>query len=422
MQLKLGNLKSKLFIICILTKYCSISVSENGWTDGKIAEDWVTKVFDLCTRAKANGAGRVLLLDGHSSHFTEKVLRFCLDNNICILGYPAHCTHRLQGLDVVYFARMKELWMEEIWIFQEDKGRNMKKENVVLVFGNALMRAFTVETILAAFSVTGINPFNPKVITDEEMMPSEVSSSKASFPLPLASPVRAIMASYRYNPPTAFDLAAATEPVPENSSFVDANIDPSLYTPSKRQYTAIDVDPNLYTPSKRQHIANSALARTSGSYLLSSSKMTSAQKLPIPVFEHTPKITLSNCPTALDNTNSLTSSMSKEKLLEAYITLKEESALIKQKNMIMEQENYIQKSIIEGTQAQLVIGSMHLSKLHSALYEKENKPEDSRLRLFANGNARVWTDEEIINVKAQDRIDKELKEKQKEDRKAATEA
>jgi hypothetical protein len=43
----------------------------------------------------------VLFLDGHSSHYTADLLEYCEANNIRVLGYPPHCTHALQGLDVL---------------------------------------------------------------------------------------------------------------------------------------------------------------------------------------------------------------------------------------------------------------------------------------------------------------------------------
>jgi len=92
----------------------SISASANGWTDGGIALEWLKVCFDAQTKEKAAGAPRVLLMDGHSSHYTPELLKYARDNNNIILGYLPHCTHALQGLDVVCFARMKEAWKEEI--------------------------------------------------------------------------------------------------------------------------------------------------------------------------------------------------------------------------------------------------------------------------------------------------------------------
>ena len=84
-------------------------------------------------------------MDGHSSHYTPELLKYARDNNIIILGYPPHCTHTLQGLNVVCFARMKGDFTE--------------------VFRNAFHKAFTVPTVLATFKKTRIRPYNPNVIT-----------------------------------------------------------------------------------------------------------------------------------------------------------------------------------------------------------------------------------------------------------------
>lgn len=86
----------------------SIAVSPNVWIDGEIARSWIEKDFNRLTEEKANSKWRVLLIDGHSSHHTPELLRYALEHKIIILGYPPHCTHALQGLDVVCFARMKE--------------------------------------------------------------------------------------------------------------------------------------------------------------------------------------------------------------------------------------------------------------------------------------------------------------------------
>ena len=95
----------------------SISYSENGWTDAELALLWMVHDFDQQTCDKANGNVHILLLDGHSSHYSLELLKYACAHNIIILGYPPHCTHALQGLDVVCFAKMKEDWKTEIKAF-----------------------------------------------------------------------------------------------------------------------------------------------------------------------------------------------------------------------------------------------------------------------------------------------------------------
>ncbi|KZP26704.1 hypothetical protein FIBSPDRAFT_909207 [Athelia psychrophila] len=132
-----------------------MSYSENGWTDGELAAEWITK-------EKANDETQVLLMDGHSSHYTPELLAFAKANNIIILGYPPHCTHALQGLDVVCFAVMNEAWKEEIDAFETLNRCKIGKEHFTEVFGKGFLKAFTTPTILSAFKKTGIYPFNPK--------------------------------------------------------------------------------------------------------------------------------------------------------------------------------------------------------------------------------------------------------------------
>jgi hypothetical protein len=154
------------------------------------------KHFEPQTKAKARDQARVLLLDGHSSHYTFELLQYVRAHNIIILGYPPHCTHALQGLEVVCFARMKEIWKAEISTFEQSHGRGVNKEDFVEVFGKAYLKAFTPETVKAAFSATGIFPFDRTVITEEQMKPSETTSTKGGFPLPQPSPVRAVLEAY----------------------------------------------------------------------------------------------------------------------------------------------------------------------------------------------------------------------------------
>jgi hypothetical protein len=111
---------------CLLTQY-SFAHSPNGWTDGKLALVWIVDDFDAQTKDKANGQPRALFMDGHSLHYTPELLCFALDKNILSLGYPPHCTHTLQGLDVVCFAHMKLAWTEEVEKFEAKNSHGVTK-------------------------------------------------------------------------------------------------------------------------------------------------------------------------------------------------------------------------------------------------------------------------------------------------------
>ena len=165
----------------------SISATENGWTDGSLALDWIQKDFEPQMREKAAGQTHVLIMDGHSSHYTADFLEFCLANNIEVYGYSPHCTHALQGLNVVCFAKMKECWKEEINAFKAIHKHGVNKEDFYEVWGRAYLKVFTKENVKLAFAATGIWPFNPDVIMPEQMKPAEATLTCSTFPLPQSS-------------------------------------------------------------------------------------------------------------------------------------------------------------------------------------------------------------------------------------------
>ena len=107
--------------------------SPKAWTEGDIALFWMTKYFNEETHDKAQGQTHVLILDGHSSHYM--LLEYAQDHNIMILGYPPHCTHALQELDVVCFVRMNETWKQVIINFEALYWAKVTKVDFVGLFG-----------------------------------------------------------------------------------------------------------------------------------------------------------------------------------------------------------------------------------------------------------------------------------------------
>jgi hypothetical protein len=69
----------------------------------------MVKDFDMQTKEKAVGRTRVLLLDSHSSHHSPAFMKYAKENSIVVLGYPPHCTHALQDLDIVVMGKFGSL-------------------------------------------------------------------------------------------------------------------------------------------------------------------------------------------------------------------------------------------------------------------------------------------------------------------------
>ena len=339
-------------------------------------------MFDPETRAKAAGRIRGLLMDGHDSHYSYELLDYADSVGIVLLGYVPHATHVLQGLDVVCFAIMKKWFEQSIRQFEEEKKRTVKKEDFLRVFGKAFIQSFTRETNKKVFEATGIVPFNPNVVTADDMAPSKATSTRGTFPQALNSPQKAIMMVFRQNPPTPMAID------PDNT---DPNLDPQLFTPTKR---------------KRQ-LYGSLAATKSGSYLVSNQKWKSVNPIPPPVFERLPEIGTPDWSLIQQVRNpgykTREQLLAENQVLGAHLELAH--------SVVCGQQH-----IMEQTTAQTVLQDMLLHKLNSALYEKENEKEEDRTRLFPEGLGRTMTDREFRAETR--RVDARRKEKlqQKENR------
>ena len=173
--------------------------SENGWTNSRIALNWLVKSFDPATREKAAGRTRVVFLDGHSSHFSLELLRKARELDIKLIAYPAHCTHVLQGLDVVCFVKLKKELADEIRDWNDCHQRGIQKHDFAGVFGRAYLRAFTPELVKSAWEAVGIHPYNPHIIPLDKLAPSEVSTTQFTAANAIHStPVRKIISAFSY--------------------------------------------------------------------------------------------------------------------------------------------------------------------------------------------------------------------------------
>lgn len=367
----------------------------------------MVKDFEPMTREKANGETRVLIMDGHGSHYTADLLEFAKAHNIKIIGYPPHCTHALQGLDVVCFARMKECWKDAIDAFEEKNKRGVAKEDFVTVFGCAFVEAFKEETILAAFSATGVHPFDRSVIKPVQMQPSQQTSTVSTFPLPQPSPVRAVMAAfrdYRFEN-TGTGQSASTSSTPSSPSrnaslLTPSRTGPSPLTPSRtgpatpKRLRDPASNPDMPTPSKRMRLLEAGLRNTtSGSFLVGKAKATHAcmsKLISPPIIEKPPLLPVPNW-NLLQREREL-DEYSKRELMDRVAVL--EDGLGKAQAMVLARE-----AVIEGQSAQMVIQAMGMEKMNRTLHEKEKGKSSEKTILFPGGKGRHLTSDEVITKK-----------------------
>ncbi|GJE97395.1 DDE-domain-containing protein [Phanerochaete sordida] len=346
----------------------SFAYSDKGWTDGEIAAAWLINDFDEQTRDKAAGRPRALFVDGHISHYSKKLLDHATSLGIEIFGYPPHCTHALQGLDVACFGRMKELFQEELRTFEEANGRGINKSDFAGVFGTAFLKAFTQETIAAAFSKTGIHPYNPDAVTPSQTKPSEATSIQAPFPLRAPSPVQAVLSVFESEKPTAFEL-----------------------NPDTYQTAAVPGETPPVTPTRmRRRLVGSLAQSQSGRTLIDNKLITST----FPVFE----------PTIEPVTPAATPRRRPRVQSELPATLEDARTMIEHQRAVIDslRENLeTKRAAVRRQNAQLLVQCFHLKKINHALRGKESQKKINKRKLFHGGKGRVLTDPEFKQLIAE---------------------
>ncbi|KAF8876881.1 hypothetical protein CPB84DRAFT_1736288 [Gymnopilus junonius] len=224
------------------------------------------------------------------------------------------------------------------------------------------------------------------------MKPSQTTSVKGSFPLPQSTPVRTVMAAFNANLPTSFMTSPTTHSHAQVTASGGTETRPSTplapTTPSRRRLREPEIDPDLYTPTKRMRILYSGLASTSsGSFLVSKVKLTSSMPIIDPILESMPPLQAPDWTLAYQSPNS-------QKTRQQ---LQEENGVLRTNLQMAHIHVHAQDGIIEGAHATMVVQNIHLRKLNGALYAKETDKSSDRTFTIDTSKATVYTKDDIRN-------------------------
>jgi hypothetical protein len=138
------------------------SANTKGWTSNLHGLEWLKRVFEPATRAKANGQQRLLICDGHDSHISGNFISHCIQNRITLLILPAHTSHLLQPLDVAIFGPLKKRLSAALSHLNQAQLVRIQKIEWMEAYIKARLEACTPQNIESAWRGAGLAPFNPK--------------------------------------------------------------------------------------------------------------------------------------------------------------------------------------------------------------------------------------------------------------------
>jgi hypothetical protein len=150
----------------------AFSTSNKGWTSDYHAYEWLTTRFEPLTR-RNDGKRRLLVIDGHSSHYTTRFLAFCISRKIDLALLPPHTSHVTQPLDIACFSPLKTAITSEIDAIFRNSVRRLLRVEWTSAYIRARARCFQPSTIETAFRKSGIYPLDPEIILSTLPNPRE---------------------------------------------------------------------------------------------------------------------------------------------------------------------------------------------------------------------------------------------------------
>ncbi|XP_030834702.1 uncharacterized protein LOC115921391 [Strongylocentrotus purpuratus] len=147
--------------------------TESGWMDSKTFLGFVTNLFHPFLVRNKIPLPVLLLVDGHSTHQSLEVARFCHENGIILYRLPPHATHLLQPCDVSVFRSLKAEWYKAERQYRIDHpGNFLTKRLFASVFREAWEKVAAKPSLgVNGFKAAGLYPFTKEYKT-AHLLPS----------------------------------------------------------------------------------------------------------------------------------------------------------------------------------------------------------------------------------------------------------
>jgi len=139
---------------------------DNGFMTGAAFYEYVANIFYPWLVSTDITFPVILFCDGHTSHITVPLVKFCREKKIEIIILLPHSSHLTQPLDVAFFKPFKDHWRKVVprWKIEYQR-KSLKKEDFAKVLWYAL-NTYQGEknAIVNGFRASGLYPFDANII------------------------------------------------------------------------------------------------------------------------------------------------------------------------------------------------------------------------------------------------------------------
>uniref|UniRef100_A0A6P7GLK3 Uncharacterized protein LOC114340281 n=1 Tax=Diabrotica virgifera virgifera TaxID=50390 RepID=A0A6P7GLK3_DIAVI len=106
----------------------AIGRSKKGWMTSETFFSYVCNSLLPFLQSKNVKLPILYILDGHKSHLTYNLSKFCSDNGIFLYALLPNATHILQPADVSLFAPLKSKWKKVVFDWKKaNNNKNLTK-------------------------------------------------------------------------------------------------------------------------------------------------------------------------------------------------------------------------------------------------------------------------------------------------------
>lgn len=229
--------------------------NKSGWISNETFLVWFKKFIEFSHPSKDKPV--LLLLDGHASHAKSiELVNAARENNVIILCFPPHTTHRLQPLDVSFMAPLSAYYEQDVrkWLIG-NPGRVVTIYQIGKLFRSAYLRAAVAQTAIKGFEKTGIYPYNSDIFPDHLFAPAETTARPMEVEeTPLVEPP-AVASAEEQSPDVDLSLGNnILQPEKETGTIEKQS------TPTSKAPVHVQLGIDLHQPSTSYQVAKNPFA------------------------------------------------------------------------------------------------------------------------------------------------------------------
>lgn len=226
-------------------------LNDSGWMETELFETWFLHHF-LAYAPPVRPL--LLLMDGHSSHFSPVFVNKAAEEQVLVFCLPPHSSHRTQPLDKGIFSPLKRAWREVCHSYTlSHPDKVVTRFQFSSLFGQAWAQAMTPQNIMSGFKVTGVYPVDRyKVLPNSPPKPPTLCERTGLKFIPLLTPL------HNRTPRTSIVTSPVASVSQSDGSISDDSMDcppgnagyTRLGKPDSEQFSEAEV--MLYTKRKEE--------------------------------------------------------------------------------------------------------------------------------------------------------------------------